>query len=42
VAVVRRETNTWKWPAFQWAYMGILAWVLAFVTYRIGLLLGWS
>jgi len=42
VAVVRRETNTWKWPAFQWAYMGILAWVLSFVTYRIGLLLGWS
>src|SRR6185369_5624121 len=21
VAVVRRETNSWKWPVFQWAYM---------------------
>ena len=42
VAVVRRETNSWKWPAFQWAYMGILAWGLAFLTYRIGLLLGWA
>jgi ferrous iron transport protein B len=42
VAVVRRETNSWKWPLFQWAYMGVLAWALAFVTYRIGLALGWS
>jgi hypothetical protein len=22
VAVVRRETNSWKWPLFQWVYMG--------------------
>ncbi len=41
VAVVRRETNSWKWPVFQWAYMGALAWVLAFVTYQGGRLLGW-
>jgi ferrous iron transport protein B len=40
VAIVRRETNSWKWPAFQWAYMGVLAWVLAFVTYQGGRLLG--
>jgi ferrous iron transport protein B len=40
VAVVRRETNSWKWPAFQWAYMGVLAWGLAFVTYQGGKLLG--
>jgi ferrous iron transport protein B len=40
VAVVRRETNSWKWPAFQWLYMGALAWVLAFVTYQGGRLLG--
>jgi ferrous iron transport protein B len=42
IAVVRRETNSWKWPLFQWAYMGALAWVLAFVTYRVGLALGGS
>jgi ferrous iron transport protein B len=42
VAVVRRETNGWKWPLFQWAYMGMLAWGLAFVTYRGGLWLGWG
>jgi ferrous iron transport protein B len=40
VAVVRRETNTWKWPVFQWVYMGVLAWVFAFVTYQGGRLLG--
>jgi ferrous iron transport protein B len=42
VAVVRRETNSWKWPLFQWGYMGLLAWTLAFVTWRVGHLLGWS
>ena len=40
VAVVRRETNSWKWPAFQWLYMAILAWGFAFVTYHGGKLLG--
>jgi ferrous iron transport protein B len=42
VAVVRRETNSWKWPLFQWLYMGVLAWVLAFVTYQGGRLLGFG
>jgi ferrous iron transport protein B len=42
IAVVRRETNGWKWPVFQWVYMGILAWVLAFITYQGGKLLGWA
>jgi ferrous iron transport protein B len=40
IAIVRRETNSWKWPAFQWAYMAALAWVLAFITYQGGKLLG--
>jgi ferrous iron transport protein B len=42
VAIVRRETNSWKWPLFQWVYMGLLAWGLAFVTYRGGRWLGWE
>jgi ferrous iron transport protein B len=42
VAIVRRETNSWKWPIFQWLYMGVLAWGLAFVTHLGGRLLGWS
>jgi ferrous iron transport protein B len=42
VAIVRRETNTWKWPLFQWLYMGVLAWGLAFLTHVGGRLLGWA
>lgn len=42
VAVVRRETNSWKWPLFQWAYMGILAWGLSFITLHLGHWLGWG
>jgi ferrous iron transport protein B len=42
VAVVRRETNSWRWPVFQWAYMGVLAWGLAFLTYHLGHALGFT
>ena len=42
VAVVRRETNSWKWPVFQWLYMGALAWLLAFITWHGGHWLGWG
>jgi len=42
VAVVRRETNSWRWPFFQWLYMGALAWGLAFITYHGGRWLGWG
>jgi ferrous iron transport protein B len=42
VAIVRRETNSWKWPFFQWLYMGMLAWGLAFLTHLGGRLLGWA
>lgn len=42
VAIVRRETNTWKWPLFQWVYMTALAWVMAFATYQIGRMLGFA
>jgi ferrous iron transport protein B len=42
VAIVRRETNSWKWPVFQWLYMGALAWIFAFATFRLGSWLGWN
>jgi len=42
VAVVRRETNSWKWPLFQWVYMGVLAWSLAFATLHLARWFGWS
>ncbi len=32
LTVVRRETNSWKWPALQFAYMTVLAYGAAFVT----------
>ncbi len=32
IAVVRRETGGWKWPAFQFAYMTVLAYSGAFVA----------
>jgi ferrous iron transport protein B len=40
VAVVRRETNSWRWPLFQIAYMTGLAWFLALVVYQGGRLFG--
>ena len=35
LAVVKRETKSWKWPLIQMGYMGILAYLGAFVTYLI-------
>jgi ferrous iron transport protein B len=35
MAVVRRETNSWKWPAMQFAYMLTLAWIGAFAVNHI-------
>ena len=40
VAVMRRETNGWKWPVFQLVYMTLLAWIAAFTTWSIGRMLG--
>lgn len=35
VAVMRRETAGWKWPALQFTYMLLLGYVGAFLAYRI-------
>jgi ferrous iron transport protein B len=35
MAVVRRETNSWKWPAFQFTYMLVLAYSAAFVVNHV-------
>jgi ferrous iron transport protein B len=40
LAVVRRETNSWGWPAFQFVYMTALAYAAAFLVYQGGRLLG--
>ena len=40
LAVIRRETNSWRWPAFTFAYMTALAYVGALVTYQVGMWIG--
>jgi len=35
IVVMARETGSWRWPAFAFAYMYGLAWVASFVTYNL-------
>jgi ferrous iron transport protein B len=35
IAVVRRETNSWKWPAIQFAYMSVVAYISALVANQL-------
>jgi ferrous iron transport protein B len=35
VAVVYRETKSWRWPGIQFAYMTVLAYVVSFVVYQL-------
>ena len=35
LAIMRRETNTWRWPLFAFGYLLVLAYGASFVTYRI-------
>ncbi len=41
IAVVKRETNSWRWPMFQLAYMTGTAWILSFIVYQTGRALGY-
>jgi ferrous iron transport protein B len=40
LAVIRRETNSWRWPAFTFTYMTTLAYAGAFITYQLGSWIG--
>ena len=40
IAVTRSETRSWRWTAFQFGYLGALAWLASFLVYQGGLLLG--
>ena len=42
LAVVRRETGGWGWPALMFVYMSVLAWVASLLVYQGGRLLGFS
>lgn len=39
IAVVRRESGSWKWPAFMFGYMTVLAYIAALLTYQLARLL---
>ena len=41
-AVVKTETNTWKWPIFMIVYMSFLAYFMSFLVYQGGKLLGFG
>lgn len=36
VAVIRRETNSWRWPLFAWGYMTALGYFGALLAYQLG------
>jgi ferrous iron transport protein B len=36
LAVIKRETNSWRWPIFTFAYMTTLAYVASFAVYQLG------
>jgi len=40
LAATRRETNSWRWPVFMFVYLIVLAYIAAFITYRVALALG--
>ncbi len=35
IAIVRRETNSWKWPTAMFAYMSVLAYICSLITFQI-------
>lgn len=36
IAVIRRETNSWKWPLFAWTYMTALGYIGALIAFQVG------
>jgi ferrous iron transport protein B len=39
VATIRRETNSWRWPIFSWAYMTMIGYTGALIIYQVGSLI---
>jgi ferrous iron transport protein B len=35
LAIMRRETNSWRWPAFAFGYLFVLAYTMSFLTHRV-------
>ncbi len=42
LAIVRRETGTWRWPIFMFTYMTILAYLASLTVYQTGKALGFA
>jgi ferrous iron transport protein B len=42
LAAVKRETKSYKWPAFMFVYMTGLAYVLSLAVFQMGRLLGFG
>jgi ferrous iron transport protein B len=36
LAIIRRETNTWRWPVFAWTYMTVAGYTGALLVYQVG------
>ncbi len=41
-AIIRKETNSWKWPLFAFGYLFVLAYIAAGITYHTALAMGLS
>ena len=35
LAIVKRETNSWKWPTYQFVFMTVIAYVAALIAYQL-------
>mgnify|MGYP006291368277 FL=1 len=42
IATIRRETNSWKWMLFSIGYTTGVAWIMSFIVYNGGRLLGFA
>jgi ferrous iron transport protein B len=42
IAVIRRESGSWKWPAFLFTYMSVLAYGVTFAVHQVGTWLGYA
>lgn len=36
IAIIRRETNGWRWPIFAWSYMTFIGYTGALLIYQVG------
>jgi len=36
LAIIRRETNSWRWPIFAWTYMTVIGYSGALLIYQVG------